>query len=127
MVLRGESQIDAETLDVVQRFNDATNEHDVDRMMACMSDDVVFESTSPPDGERFEGAEAVRQAWLALFLNAPRSRFEGEEVVVAGERCTVRWRYLFDAESPAAGHVRGIDLIRVSDGKIVEKLSYVKG
>ena len=27
----------------------------------------------------------------------------------------------------SAGHVRGVDVLRVRDGKVVEKLSYVKG
>jgi ketosteroid isomerase-like protein len=127
MALRSESDQSAETLDVVERFNEATNRHDIDGMMACMGADVVFESTSSPDGERFEGAAAVRQAWEALFREAPRARFEGEEVVVAGDRCTVRWRYVFDADAPEQGHVRGVDVLRVAGGKIVEKLSYVKG
>ncbi len=34
------------TLPVIERFNEATNRHDVDGMMALLSDDVVFESTS---------------------------------------------------------------------------------
>jgi len=127
MVLRNEPELAAETLAVVERFNEATNRHDVDGMMAVMSDDVVFESTSSPDGERYEGTAAVRAAWEALFREAPRARFEGEETVVAGDRCTVRWRYVFDSDSPEVGHVRGIDLIRVANGKITEKFAYVKG
>ena len=33
-----------------------------------------------------------------------------------------RWRYSWDG-----GHVRGVDLIKIRDGKITEKLAYVKG
>ena len=33
-----------------------------------------------------------------------------------------RWRYEWDG-----GHVRGVDVFRVRDGKVAEKLSYVKG
>jgi ketosteroid isomerase-like protein len=127
MAVHSESDQAAVTLDVVNRFNEATNRRDIDAMMACMGDDVVFESTSSPDGERFEGADAVRRAWEALFREAPRARFEGEEIVVAGERCTVRWTYVFDVDAPDSGHVRGIDLLRVANGKIVEKFAYVKG
>ena len=47
------------TLDVVRRFNEAFNRHDVDGVMALMTADCVFENTlSAPDGERFEGAAA---------------------------------------------------------------------
>jgi hypothetical protein len=34
----------------------------------------------------------------------------------------VRWRFDW-----GSGHVRGIDLFKVRDGKVAEKLSYVKG
>jgi ketosteroid isomerase-like protein len=51
----------ATTLDVVNCFNEAFNRHDVDALMALMTDDCVFESTRPaPDGERFEGQSRVR-------------------------------------------------------------------
>ena len=33
-----------------------------------------------------------------------------------------RWRYYFDG-----GHVRGVDVFTVRDGRVAEKLSYVKG
>ncbi len=91
------------TLPVIERFNEATNRHDVDGMMALMSDDVVFESTSAPDGERVEGQQAVRACWEELFRVSPNARFEAEEIIASDDRCTVRWRYLFDADRPEAG------------------------
>lgn len=117
----------AATADVVRRFNEATNRHDVAAMMALMSDDVVFENTTPPDGRRFEGQRDVREAWEELFAGSPGARFETEDLVAHADRCVVRWRYLFDGEHPDGGHVRGVDLFRVRDGKVTEKLSYVKG
>lgn len=111
------------TLDVIARFNDAFNRHDVDAVMALMTDDCVFENTSPaPDGERHEGQAAVRTFWERLFSGTPDARFESEDSFAAGDRCTVRWRYSWDG-----GHVRGVDVFRVRDGKVAEKLSYVKG
>lgn len=112
---------------LIERFTDATNRHDVEAMMALMSDDVVFESTAPPKGQRFEGQSDVRACWEELFRSNPRARFETEEIIAAGDRCTTRWRYVFDVDSPDAASVRGVDVFRVSDGKIAEKLSYVKG
>ena len=57
----------AATLAAVDRFNDAFNRHDVDAVMAAMTDDCVFESTSPPLGERHEGADAVRARMAGLL------------------------------------------------------------
>jgi ketosteroid isomerase-like protein len=113
----------SDTQIVIDRFNDAFNRHDVDTVMALMTDDVVFENTSPaPDGERYEGQAAVRAFWDRLFRDSPSAVFEAEELAVMGDRAVVRWRY-----SWGTGHVRGIDLFKVRDGKVAEKFSYVKG
>jgi ketosteroid isomerase-like protein len=117
------------TVDTIQRFNEATNRHDVDGMMALMTDDVVFENTiPPPDGDRREGQAAVRATWEDLFRANPSAAFETEELFAAGDRCVVRWRYRWAPDQPGKpGHVRGVDVLRVRAGKIVEKLAYVKG
>ncbi len=117
----------AQTLDVIDRFNEVFNRHDVDGVMALMTDDVVFENTSPsPDGERYEGQAAVRAFWERFFASSPEAHFEAENIFASGDRCTVRWRYTWK-NADSSGHVRGVDVFRVRDGKVAEKLSYVKG
>jgi ketosteroid isomerase-like protein len=111
-----------DTLSVVRRFNAAFNAHDVDAVMALMTDDCAFEDTSPPHGTRHEGQAAVRKAWEDLFSSSPTAHFETEEGVISGDRATYRWRYVFDG-----GSVRGVDVFLVRDGKVAEKLAYVKG
>jgi ketosteroid isomerase-like protein len=109
--------------DVIDRFNTAFNAHDVDAVMALMTDDVIFENTSPsPDGERFVGQIAVRGFWTSFFASSGNASFEAEEMFTAGDRAVVRWVY-----SWGSGHVRGVDVFKVRDGKVAEKLSYVKG
>lgn len=122
------AQTEAVTLATVERFNDALNRHDVDGMMAMMSQDCVFENTFPaPDGTRFSGQAEVRGFWEEFFRSSPRANIQAGEIIVAGERCTVLWTYRWGGNDAQQGHVRGVDVIRVRDGKIVEKLSYVKG
>ena len=38
-----------------------------------------------------------------------------------------RWKFTFDKANPGNGHVRGVDVFKVKDGKVAEKLCYVKG
>ncbi|MCC7107463.1 MAG: nuclear transport factor 2 family protein [Chloroflexi bacterium] len=116
-----------ETLAAVARFNEAFDRHDVDGVMAAMTDDCVFESTPPPDGARYEGQTAVRQVWQEFFDSSPTAAFEAEETFAAGDRCVVRWRYHWQDPDGTSSHVRGVDLFRVRDGKVAEKLAYVKG
>jgi ketosteroid isomerase-like protein len=116
-----------QTLATIHRFNEAFNRHDVDAVMGLMTEDCVFDNTRPPpDGERMVGQAAVRAFWVGLFRRSPQARFETEEIFAAGDRCVVRWTYHWVKEGKP-GHVRGVDIFRVQDGKVAEKLSYVKG
>jgi len=116
------------TIDVINRFNDAFNRHDVPAVMALMTDDCVFDNTyPPPDGERFDGQAAVRQFWEEFFRSSPGAMFHAEEMIVHEDRCVIRWRYEWTNADGSLGHVRGVDVLRVRDGKVAEKLAYVKG
>lgn len=117
----------AETLAAIDAFNEAFNRHDVAQVMALMTEDCVFENTyPPPDGTRLEGQAAVRAFWEQLFRDSPKAHFEAEEIFGAGDRAVVRWRYSWGGAGEP-GHIRGVDIMRVRDGKVAEKLSYVKG
>ncbi len=112
-----------EAMRVVMQFNDAFNQHDVPAMMALMSEDCLFENTSPaPDGTAYKGQADVSQFWESFFQESSQAHIEIEEIFGFGERCVMRWQY-----SWGNGHVRGVDIFKVRDGLITEKLSYVKG
>lgn len=116
-----------ETRAAIDRFNDAFNRHDVDAIMLCMTPDCVFENTRPaPDGTRLVGQAAVRRYWEEFFARSPQARFETEAVFAAGDRCVVQWVYHWVRDNQP-GHVRGVDVFRVRNGKVSEKFSYVKG
>jgi ketosteroid isomerase-like protein len=118
----------ASTIEVINQFNDAFNRHDVPAVMVLMTEDCIFENTSPPpDGERFEGQEAVRHFWEEFFRSSPRAVFQWEDMITHGDRCVVQWRYDWTNTDGEGGHIRGVDVFRVRDGKVVEKFSYVKG
>ena len=108
---------------VIEAFNEAFTRGDVDRVMALMTADCVFENTyPPPDGERHVGQPDVRAFWERFFADTPAPRFATEDAFAAGDRAVVRWTFEWDG-----GHVRGVDVFKVRDGKVAEKLSYVKG
>lgn len=109
-------------IQVVEEFGAAWAAHDLDSALAMVTDDCVFDATGPaPDGDRHVGRDAIRKAWQAIF-DDPGSRFEPEETFEAGDRVVQLWRYRWDT-----GHVRGVDIFKVRDARVAEKLSYVKG
>lgn len=108
---------------LILEFNDAFNRHDVTAMMSLMSEDCIFENTAPaPDGTVYSGKADVTQFWQGFFREAPQAQIEIEEIFGMGNHCVMRWKY-----SWGASHVRGVDIFKVEDGLIREKLSYVKG
>jgi ketosteroid isomerase-like protein len=108
---------------IVLEFNEAFNRHDVNGMMKLMSEDCVFENTAPaPDGSAYAGKEAVTQFWQEFFRESPKAHIEIEEIFGFGNHCVMRWKYTW-----GDGHVRGVDVFKIKDELICEKLSYVKG
>ena len=114
--------------DVLAKFVAAFGRGDVDAIMDLMSVDCVFEATGPaPDGVRVAGAAAVRDVWEDLFASTQDPAFAEEESFVAGDRAVTRWRFSWQNPDGSSGHVRGVDILTFRDGKVAEKLSYVKG
>jgi ketosteroid isomerase-like protein len=115
------------TLTTIDNFNEAFNRHDINRLTILLTDDTVFESTSPaPDGRRIEGRPAVVEFWREWFEHNPDAQFEAEEVIVSGNRAIVPWVYR-KTRNGQPWHLRGIDVFTVRDGKVAAKLAYVKG
>lgn len=62
-----------------------------------------------------------------MFSDTTEPLFETEESFVLGDRAVVRWKFSWLQPDGERGHVRGVDVLRLRDGKVAEKLSYVKG
>ncbi len=114
--------MDEVTRTAIERFHEALNGHDLTELAELITDDCVFEDTGPPDGTRHVGRDAVLDAFQRFFTDSQAAHFDVEETVIAGDRAVVQWRY-----SWGDGHVRGVDLLRVRDGRVAESLAYVKG
>ena len=113
---------------IVLDFNKAFNRHDVAGMMQLMSEDCIFENTYPaPDGTVYSGKENVTRFWQDFFQASPHAQIEIEDIFGLGERCVMRWIYSWVNAEGEKGHIRGVDIFRVTNGFIREKLSYVKG
>jgi len=112
---------------VIDRFNDAFNRHDADALAALLTEDTVFEDTSPqPDGKRIEGKAAVVEFWRGWFTRNADAHFDAEEIIVSGSRATVLWVYR-KMRNGQPWHLRGVDVFTVREGKVAAKFAYVKG
>lgn len=113
------------TSEVIRRYNDVFQRHDPAGLRELIAPNCVIENTNPaPNGSRHVGREACFDLWQRI-ATTPGIEFDIEEVVITGDRATIRWRLHWgEGESKS---VRGVNLMRVLDGQIVEAFGYVKG
>jgi ketosteroid isomerase-like protein len=112
---------DADPLEVAEAFNAAWDAHDLDATLALVTEDCVFESARPAaNGQRVQGRDELRRVWGPSFARGGAA-MEIEALFAAGDRVVQQWRFVHGDQV-----VRGVDLLRVRDGRISEKLGYVK-
>jgi hypothetical protein len=113
------------TDEVMRRFNDVFQLHDPSALHAVVAEDCVIENTQPaPNGSRHVGRDACIALWTGI-ATAPGTHFDLEKVIVTGERAIILWRFCWGEGE--ANSVRGVNLMQVRDGLIVEAKGYVKG
>lgn len=123
-VLASDDPVSRSTAAVIDAFNLAFHNHTPEVIAGLVADDIVIEAITPaPDGALLVGKAAALAIWQGL-ASETHSGFEQEEVLVAGERAIVRWRYVFGPNGADA--LRGLNLMRVRDGLIVEAMGYAK-
>ena len=114
------------TLALLTRFENGFNTRDLDAIMADMTDDTVFEHVAPAAVSlgRHEGQAAVRAVWESLDTHFPGYQFEFHDLFASEDRGVCRWTFTWRQEDGSLGMLPGVDIFRVRDGKIAEKLSY---
>ena len=117
--------IEHSTLEVLRRFNDVFLSHDPALLPGLVAEDCIIENTQPaPDGSRHVGREACITLWTQI-ATAPGTWFVPEEIIATADRGIILWRFHWGPEKVES--VRGVNLMQVRDGRIVEALGYVKG
>jgi ketosteroid isomerase-like protein len=113
---------------MLDAFAAAWNRHDVEGLMACMTDDCVFEAAAGPDaaGTRHTGRDAVRRAYAAVFETYPDGRWNHPRHFVSGTRAVSEWRFTGTTRDGTRVDVNGCDLFTLRGAKIVVKNSFRK-
>ena len=113
------------TTEVIDRFSAAFQKHEPSLLTDLIAEECVLENSQPaPDGSRHVGRKACLALWQAI-ATTPDTRFDLEDVEVIDDRAIIRWRFRWGKGEQAS--VRGVNLMRVKDGLIVEGMGYVKG
>ena len=75
-------------IDFLVSFCDAFNRHDLDALMAHMTEDCIFYASagSEQQGRRYDGRDAVRGGFAEVFATFPDSQWEEGRHWVSGDR-----------------------------------------
>ena len=114
--------------DFLQSFADAFNAHDVEAIMAHMTDDCVFEASAGPDvdGEKFTGREQVKKAFENVFATFADAHWGNPRHFIKDDRGFSEWIFTGTKADGTKVEVTGCDLFTFRDGKIAIKNSYRK-
>jgi glutathione S-transferase len=113
------------TAATLERFNAAFLRHEASLLDDLVAPECFIENTTPaPHGALYQGRAACLALWRGIAENRG-AHFELEDQQISGEFGTIRWRYVWGSSESES--VRGVNLMRVRDGLIVEARGYVKG
>jgi ketosteroid isomerase-like protein len=113
----------------VDGFNTVWNGHDVDGILAMMTEDVVFEASfgKDPWGTRVVGRPAVRELLEDMFARIPDVRWDAIRHWTAPDHVVVEWITTGTPRGGSRYEVYGCDVLALRDGRIAAKRSFRKG
>lgn len=114
--------------ETLEAFAEAWNRHDVDDLMAFMTEDCVFEASAGPEvcGTRSSGQQEVRRSFEEVWATFPDAHWGGARHFVCGDRGVSEWTFTGTRRDGTRVEVQGCDLFTFRGGKIALKNSYRK-
>ena len=100
---------------LVDRLMRATNDHDLDGLVACFAENYVNETPVHPC-RSFRGRGQVRRNWEQIFAFVPDLKAEVTASTIAGETAWTEWEMTGTRRDGTAHRMRGVILFGVRDG-----------
>lgn len=126
-----------ENIDLIMRWVDAANEHDVKKIAATLHEDYEYDFSNT----LFKGKENAIKAWKAFLEGIPDMKYEVQQIIAEGEFVVARLRMTgtqtgplvfegFDnSNKPIPASNKKIDIptcsvYHIKDGKILKLIRY---
>ena len=99
---------------MVERLQQATNDHDVDALVGCFAPDYRNETPAHPE-RGFTGRDQVAKNWTQIFSAIPDIRAEVLRCAVDGDTVWSEWEHRGTRPDGTAHIMRGVVIFGVAD------------
>lgn len=96
------------------RLLEATNDHDLDALVACFAEDYVNETPAHP-ARGFTGRAQVRRNWEQILAFVPDLHADIAATAVDGQDVWTEWDMRGTRRDGSAHHMRGVVVFTVAD------------
>lgn len=112
-------------IDVVRRLAQATNDHDLDAIVACFATDYVNQTPVHP-GRGFVGNEQVRSNWSQILAGVPDICARVLAIHVQDDTVWSEWEMAGTRRDGATHLMRGVNIFEVRDSLIWSARFYLE-
>ncbi|MCB1757468.1 MAG: nuclear transport factor 2 family protein [Gammaproteobacteria bacterium] len=114
--------------DILEQLFEAFNRHDLDGVLALMTDDIVFEGAAGNEayGARFSGHDEVGKAFSGVWQTFPDVQWANHSHFAADGLGVSQWTLVGTREDGKRIEADGVDLFTFRDGKIASKKAFRK-
>jgi ketosteroid isomerase-like protein len=110
---------------LVDRLLRATNDHDIDALVACFAEDYENETPAHP-ARGFRGREQVRRNWEQIFAFVPDIRAVVLRASVDGDTAWTEWEMTGTRKDGTAHRMVGVILLGVRNDVAVWARFYLE-
>jgi ketosteroid isomerase-like protein len=115
----------AEPAAVVRRLERATNEHDLEALVACFASDYRNETPAHPE-RGFTGRDQVRANWSQIFAAIPDLTCQVLGCAVEGATAWSEWEHRGTRSDGTPHLMRGVIIFGVADGNVAWARFYLE-
>lgn len=119
------AQVEAKTVEVVERLHEAMNRHDLEAHLACF--DPNYRSEQPAHPNRgFGGREQVEKNWAAIYGGIPDFNAELVSTAAEGKTAWAEWHWSGTKTDGTPLDMRGVTVLGVENDRIVWGRLYIE-
>jgi ketosteroid isomerase-like protein len=105
----------SDATELIAQIQRATNDHDLDALVACFNDDYVSEMPVHPARD-FQGRDQVRRNWTQIFAAVPDLTSRLVRSSRTGDTVWAEWEWFGTRRDGAPHLMRGVTILGYEDG-----------